>query len=281
MRSGVFGLLACALVSCGRTVDSDPPDANGGASGGTGGTPDHGTGGTAMSGTGGTAMSGTGGTAMSSTGGTAMSGTGGTATGGTGGTSAGETDGSVDVCRAYGAPCCGPAIASVSPGGSCVLDVFSEGVSTSYEYAVLEQRIAEKSPGILLSLTDTDIAWAAAEPAPNTRLEMHLTPQASSLHGENLEWSRNLPFRLSCGGQSLFVGVVYYREGAAALRTPVLHVARDPDGSVVLQLGAWQGAWGGWASGGDSELRARIDRPELRAALCERGALRELDADGG
>jgi len=73
------------------------------------------------------------------------------------------------------------------------------------------------------------------------------------------------------------VGVIYESYGAAAIDTPVLHVARDADDSVVLSLGAWQGAWLVSAPTANPEARERIDRPELRAVFCQRGALQELD----
>ena len=107
---------------------------------------------------------------------------------------------------------------------------------------------------------------------------MLMPPQASSLYGAALEQPYPThPFRVSCGGQSLFVGVIYYIGGAAALSTPVLHVARDANNLVVLRLGAYQGAWDILGSPGPPGARERIDRPELRAVFCQRGALRELD----
>jgi hypothetical protein len=54
-----------------------------------------------------------------------------------------------------------------------------------------------------------------------------------------------------------------------------LHCERDKNGVVTLLLGAHQGAWilGG---GSDLVVQERIDRAELRAALCARGILNEL-----
>jgi len=82
------------------------------------------------------------------------------------------------------------------------------------------------------------------------------------------------PFWLSCNGQRLFVGVTYFSYGAAAIQTPVLHIGRNDDDHWVLALGALQGAWGLALT--NAEGAERIDRPELRAAFCQRGALREL-----
>jgi hypothetical protein len=66
--------------------------------------------------------------------------------------------------------------------------------------------------------------------------------------------------------------------GAAALDTPVLHEARE-NGVLILRLGAYQSAWVGMGvdQPATSPLRERIDRSELRAALCRRGVLHVLD----
>jgi hypothetical protein len=118
------------------------------------------------------------------------------------------------------------------------------------------------------------------DPSPAARIEMHMTPQASSLYGAALEKTYpDHPFRVSCGGQSLFVGVTYAIQGAAAIETPVLHVARDDQNLLVVGIGAWQGAWAGLGSTKDPaavQAEERIDRPELRAAFCQRGVLKAL-----
>jgi hypothetical protein len=153
-------------------------------------------------------------------------------------------------------------------------------MGTPQDYASLEQKIASLPQDVLFSFTDADIDWAAADPSPAPRIKMHVTSQASSLYGAAQESAPgNHPFRVSCGGQSLFVGVTYFVGGAAFFSTPVLHISHDADGSVVLRLGAWQGAWmfPGMTGREDPGARARIDRPELRAVFCQRGALRELD----
>jgi hypothetical protein len=149
--------------------------------------------------------------------------------------------------------------------------------SPSYEYASLETQIASLPQDLLVSFTDADIDWAAADPPPTSRIEMHMTAQASSLYGTALDSAHwNHPFRFSCGGQSLFVGVTYQEIGEAALNVPVLDVSRDASNLVVLRLGAWQGAWYMGSSLGPTGARERIDRPELRAVFCQRGALRDL-----
>jgi hypothetical protein len=104
---------------------------------------------------------------------------------------------------------------------------------------------------------------------------MRLSPAASALHGSALEAADSHPFRLSCDGQSLFFGQVYMLQGAAALQTPVLHVSRDLDDTVILRLGAEQGAWA-LASPTHLAARERLDHPQLRATLCLAGALPAL-----
>jgi hypothetical protein len=67
------------------------------------------------------------------------------------------------------------------------------------------------------------------------------------------------------------------REGAAALRLPVLHIDMSAAPTVTLLLGAYQGAWYGLGSGTpEPVLSGRVDRPELRAVFCQRDVLEEL-----
>ena len=182
------------------------------------------------------------------------------------------------MCELYGPPCCFESGDCIQPGSSCVVDVLSTRVSTTYEYADLEQEVASIPQDVLVSFTDADIEWAAAEPSPASRIEMHMTPQASSEYGTVLEGADLHPFRFSCDGQELFVGLFYLMMGAAAINTPVLHVERDAEDLVVLHLGAFQGAWPIGRPTGPAGARERIDRPELRAVFCQRGALQELSA---
>jgi len=199
--------------------------------------------------------------------------------GATGGTSSGGEGGAscLDVCDLHGAACCGDGLECVSPRGSCVVEVLTEDVSTTYDYATLEQRVAALPQEPLLTFTDADIASASAEPAPASRMAFRMTAAASARHGAALDNLFNRPFRVSCDGQSLFVGVLYMEHGAAALLTPVLHVSRDTDDTVVLHLGAEQASWQGLSSSVE-ERRRRIDRAELRAAFCRRGVLSVLPA---
>jgi hypothetical protein len=180
-----------------------------------------------------------------------------------------------DACDRYGDACCGPGLGCIAPGGACVLEVLRERVEPGGDYAAFEQRVAALPQDVLGALTDADIDWAAAEPAPASRIELHTAARMSG--GAELEDARQRPFRVSCGGKGLFVGIVYDEIGAAALEVPVLHITLDADDSLRLRIGAWQGAW--LLSGtdlGTVEQRERIDRPELRAVFCRRGALREL-----
>jgi hypothetical protein len=276
----VLGLGVAACQGNLHTGLEGPSDAGQGGIAGGLGTGGIGTGGliggTVGSPTGGI---GTGGIVGSSTGGSFTGGI--IESGGMGGNSMGGTDGCIDVCALYGPACCIGSGACIQPGGSCVVDVLSAAFTPPYQYPDLETKIASVPQDVLVSFTDTDIAWAAADPAPTARIEMHLTSQASSLYGTALDNLRDgHPFRVSCGGQSLFVGVTYIIYGQAAINTPVLAVARDVDNLVVLRLGAWEGSWYTASLAGPPGARERIDRPEIRAALCQRGALRELDPNG-
>jgi hypothetical protein len=167
----------------------------------------------------------------------------------------------------------------VTPGGGCVIDVLAGGVDTTYQYADLEQQVASMSADVLVSMTDADFDWVAADPPASARFQLHMTPDASALYGGTvLSHYPTHPFRFSCGGQSLFLGVMYIWYGQAALETPVMDAVRDADNSLSLYLGAWEGAWATLGTG-SAGARERIDRPELRAVFCQRGALKELARD--
>ncbi|HEY6723040.1 MAG TPA: hypothetical protein VI197_03385 [Polyangiaceae bacterium] len=233
-------------------------------------------------------------TGTSSSGGTSSGGgSGGTAGGDTssggtaggasmGGSSAGSSgaggESCIDACELYGSACCLGSEPCLEPGDSCVIDILSTGVDVIYEYDDLEQEIAELPQDILVSIADTDIEFAAADPSPAKRFEFTLTAEASELHGALLDGVRIQPFWLSCNGQRLFAGVTYLSYGAAAIQTPVLHLGRNDEGRWVLALGAWQAAWFDTTSS-DPAPAERMDRAELRAAFCQRGAMRELDPE--
>jgi hypothetical protein len=200
---------------------------------------------------------------------------------GTGGESADAGEGGAPTCRnlcTTAAPaCCAPGLDCVESVKSCRIDVLSKYVGTTSEYPALKEKIAEIPQDALVSITDSDIASAGADSPTAGRFLFRLTDAASAAVGNALLSSENFPFRVSCGGEELFVGLVYMREGAAALRVPVIHIDTSEDPVVTLLLGAYQGAWYGFGTGaGDPVLTARIDRPELRAAFCERGVLEEL-----
>ena len=213
----------------------------------------------------------------SNTGGTSTAS--GTSAGGasSGGRSSGTGD-CVNVCALYGPVCCVTDLGCVKPGSSCIVDVLEGNVNTTYTYTDLEQKIAALPQNVRFSFADTDIAWAGAHPDLGAHFEFHMTGQWSALHDTDItEHMDGIPFRLSCNGQQLFVGVFYILWGQAALDTPVLHPDRDTDNSVILRLGAWEGAWASYTAVGQPGDSERIDRPELRSVLCQRGALRVLD----
>jgi hypothetical protein len=154
--------------------------------------------------------------------------------------------------------------------------VLADPVSPQSQYADLVEKVAALSDDIAVSIGDAEIETAAFDPEPAARLALDLTARASATHGPALENLLNHPFRIACDGEELYVGVIYIREGAAALRTPVLHVEAGDNHTVRLLLGAHEGEWTGLGGSATTELKERLDRPELRAALCERGILSEL-----
>jgi hypothetical protein len=225
----------------------------------------------------------TGGSGDAGSGGVVGSGGSGTAAGDSSndGGSAGGASGCIDVCALYGEACCVWSDPCLVPTSSCTFDVLAASVGTTYQYADLETKVATLPQDISVSFTDQDIAWAAAEPWPAGRIELHLTDDAASRYGTILDGAKDgRVFRVSCGGQSLFVGVFYIWYGQAALDTPVLHEARE-NGVLIVRLGAYEGAWMGMGttSSAFSTLRERIDRSELRAAFCRRGILHVLDSN--
>jgi hypothetical protein len=159
----------------------------------------------------------------------------------------------------------------------CRIELLGGSVGVVYEYADLKQK-TDPSSDVIVSFDDPEIDWVAAEATSASRFALHLNSEASA-RAAVFSGAHGKPFRVSCDYQELFVGVLYPLEGAAALRTPVLHIADEPGDSdgIVLLLGAWQGAWAVPTSG-DVALRERIDRSELRASFCARGILSELEA---
>ncbi|HEY5958978.1 MAG TPA: hypothetical protein VIV60_20605, partial [Polyangiaceae bacterium] len=228
-----------------------------------------------------TAMGGTAGSNASmaaagfSSGGTAMGGAAGSA-----GAAAGATGRCFDACGLYGPACCIATERCLAPGNSCTIDVLSTTVSTTYDYASLEAKVAAAPQGLGLTLTDLDFASVEMDPAPAARMALHLTSDASAKYTAAFAQLREShPFRLSCNGRSLFVGVTYIWYGQAALQTPVFDAISDSLDQMTLYLGAIEGAWLFPSNQVATAARERIDRPELRAAFCQRGALRVLDAD--
>jgi hypothetical protein len=170
-------------------------------------------------------------------------------------------------------------MACVKSGGSCVFDVLSGSVSTTYDYADLETKVAAMSQDVLLSMTDADFDWVAADPPPAARFKLHMTAEAAARVGATLlpDYPTH-PFRLTCGGRTLYLGVMYFWCGQAALGTPVMDAVAADDDSLSLYLGAYEGAWCGLGSG-LTELRERIERPEFRSVFCQRGVLQQLDPE--
>ncbi|HTQ05691.1 MAG TPA: hypothetical protein VMI54_17635 [Polyangiaceae bacterium] len=210
------------------------------------------------------------------------------ASGGSGGDSpqsAGESAGGAggatecrDLCSEAAPACCSASLTCVSATPHCRLDVLAGRVAASAEYADLELSIGMLTGDVLTSITDADVGSAAAEPPAAARFEFDLTADASSAYGSQLVADLGQPFRVSCDDEPLFDGLIYFRGGEALLHIPVLHVEQAKDGSITLMLGANEAAWGGMEAyyPATDDERARIDRPELRAAFCARGILSEL-----
>ena len=202
-------------------------------------------------------------------------GSGGEAPSGAGGESGNA--GCIDTCQRHGAACCMPGGDCVSPTASCRIDVLKATIPVPSDYSDLEQTVGDVSPEVLLSLTDADFAAVQVDRWPGARIALHLTKRASEAALSIASDYLQNPFAVSCNGERLFVGVTYYYAGAAAIETPVMHVIRRETGDLTLWLGAWQGAWAGAATPSSAaEAQARLDRPELRAALCRSGPLSEL-----
>lgn len=181
-----------------------------------------------------------------------------------------------DVCAREGGACCFTGAECVSESGRCRIDVLAETVSIPQDYAQLEVAVAKLSPDLLVSLTDTDVKRALAGSAPASRIELELT-DAASVQAQALDGSSLHPFRVSCDDRSLFLGVTYIDYGAAAISAPVMHVTRYEHGNTRIRLGAWQGAWALSGLPSDAvDMKERLDRPELRAALCRDGVLEQL-----
>jgi hypothetical protein len=161
---------------------------------------------------------------------------------------------------------------------SCRIDFLSARLSTTYEYADLQAELAGAND-VVFSVSDADLAWAAAEPPNASKFELHLSDTASEAAWTALMDSDLQGFRVSCDDQELFVGLTYLQYGAAAMMVPVLHIEQVMTGTVVFRLGAWQGAWLLTGGARNETERARIDRPELRVALCARGILNELPTE--
>jgi hypothetical protein len=234
-----------------------------GAAGGTGG----------QSGSGGAVARG-GTSGASTTGGAAGDGAAGDGTSSAGDSAGGTAGGCQDLCSDSAPACCAKELRCVESVPSCRIDVLVGDVGVVYEYADLQAEIGKLSGAVEFRIPLAVVERAAADPSPAARFELTLDAEASAELAA-LADVLGQPFRLSCDEQELLVGVVYLRGGAAAIQTPVLHAEQAEDGTLVLRLGAWQGAWS-ISGGGAPELRERLDRTELRAELCERGILEEI-----
>ena len=155
------------------------------------------------------------------------------------------------------------------------IHLFGQRVDTTYDYADLEKKTTALDPkDAHITITADDVAAYRIGDAPSPRIQLLLTPQASKRWGGPLAATQDTqPFIVTLDDQRLYVGVVYTIYGAAALNTPVLHVATD-NGQVELKIGSHQGAWMGW--GWKNGNASRIDRQEIRDLFFSRGVLAPL-----
>ena len=128
---------------------------------------------------------------------------------------------------------------------------FTKPVRTAYDYASLEAATRSLQTGdAALTLTELDIEQCQVDPAPSSRLLLRLTKAASTQHAAFLRATKDTqPFFVTLDDKKLYVGVVYTMYGAAAIKTPVLHID-DQNGRVELKLGTHVGAWVGWGKKG-------------------------------
>lgn len=149
-----------------------------------------------------------------------------------------------------------------------------------YTYADLEARHGSCGAGpCLATVTERDVETYVAGRDPDGRVELELTAAASeelrarSPGGAVADLFGEGPFAVSLDGRRLYLGLCYFRGGAAALRFPVMHV-EDEDGRVRLRVGDVQGRWV-MGAGGDTEDLARMDPAELRALFAGLGKYEE------
>lgn len=160
---------------------------------------------------------------------------------------------------------------------SFTLEIHGQPVGVVYELAELEKRMSDGGGApVAMRLGIDDVTRLVVGPQPSSLIELHLTAEASRRVRTAIPpLAETLPFRVRVDERELFVGVVYTAIGAAAIRTPVLHVSEgERDSPVVLVIGAQQGAAYGMSS---PEAAKRTDRSELRQAFRSRGKLEERE----
>lgn len=194
-----------------------------------------------------------------------------------GGADNGGSNACLNLCKEDTPACCTPGLECVRAVPRCRIDILEGNVDLTSKYADIAPQIEPLFGDVLLSIPDEAVALAAADPSPAARFEFTLSERGTELYAAALKTLYTQPFRLSCDDETLFVGLIYNRNGAAALSFPVLHIEQTEGGPVRLLLGATLGEWTGLHGFSAEEDKQRIDRTELRATFCARGILAVLE----
>jgi hypothetical protein len=149
------------------------------------------------------------------------------------------------------------------------LELRRERLGVIYEHAEVEARAAALDWSSPIVIRGEDVAEYRVEgEQQGLRVQLVLTPEAGARLGDELLGAEEAaPFRVVFDGDVVFVGLVYFPMGAAALTSPILHV--EPGERVVVGIDERIGM--GMAMAAEGNLR--VDRPELREAFRRAGAL--------
>ena len=153
-----------------------------------------------------------------------------------------------------------------------VMAIHADTVGVQYEYEAFLERFARGAGPEVARIDECDVESVSVGPAPSPVIGLRLTSASGArLRGVLEAAQETQPFTVTVRDERLFAGVVYSSYGAAAIRSPVVHVSVGDD-AVVLHVGAIQGA--AFLKVTPAEA-ARIDRSELRDVFRRLGKLRE------
>lgn len=154
------------------------------------------------------------------------------------------------------------------------LDVYDAQLGVVYEYDALETRMGEVQPPVAIGLSGEDVSRYRVLEEPGLGVELVLSESASRRLGAALRGLHEAaPFAVYLEGRRLYVGVVYTPMGAAAIRTPILHV-EEREGRLTLRIDEHIGAgFGDELPAGVPPWPRRVDVAVLRRAFRAVGAL--------